>query len=93
MVYGAFDQIRTDDPFLTMEVLYLLSYEGKIYAYNRKLSISDARASSFLQPLLFLWELIECRLFLRFTIGCTTGVCASNYSGPFIGIAGLHGPV
>ena len=25
---GAFDQIRTDDPFLTMEVLYLLSYEG-----------------------------------------------------------------
>ena len=30
MVYGALDQIRTDDPFLTMEVLYLLSYEGKI---------------------------------------------------------------
>lgn len=25
---GATSQIRTDDPFLTMEVLYLLSYSG-----------------------------------------------------------------
>ena len=26
--FGAANQIRTDDPFLTMEVLYLLSYSG-----------------------------------------------------------------
>lgn len=27
-VHGAFDRIRTDDPRLTMAVLYLLSYES-----------------------------------------------------------------
>ncbi len=33
---GAHDRIRTDDPFLTMEVLYQLSYAGTLYGRHSR---------------------------------------------------------
>jgi hypothetical protein len=32
LFYGALNQNRTDDPILTMDVLYLLSYEGEVWS-------------------------------------------------------------